>query len=574
MHETTHLQDILILLSAAVLIVAVFRHLNLSPVLGYLVAGAAIGPYGLGLIGNIEEEAGIFAEFGIVFLLFAIGLELTFERLMAMRRHVFGFGTAQVLLTGLLLFAVAHYTLGLSVEASIVVGGGLALSSTAIVLQVLADSSRQATQVGRLSLAILLLQDFAVVPLLVLVPLLASSGDQIGMAITSSLIKAGIALIAIFLLGRMFLRPAFRMVGMLKSDELFIAVTLLVVLGTSFATHHAGLSLALGAFMAGLLVAETEYQQQVEADIIPFKGLLLGLFFMTVGMRIDIMTIIEELPTILLYSILLITLKSSVIGALCKLFGFAWGSSVHAGLLLSQGGEFAFILFGLAITQNILPQDIGQTLLLVVAVTMALTPLLSVIGAWFGARLDNRDAGEKQTTMEAMDLDKHVIIVGFGRVGKTVARLLAAEHVNYVILDIDYQKVKAGRKEGFPVHLGDPSRLRSLASIGIDRARAVVLTVRNEITLKKATNFISSAFPEIPIIVRSEDLERASSQVYKDTIIIPETFETGLQLGTAALKSLGIADHEIIRVKERFRAGNYALAKIGVVPTDEESTSH
>ncbi len=563
MQTIQFLPHLLILLSTAVFVVAIFKRLNLSPVLGYFVAGAFIGEYGFGIV--TARETSTFGEFGIVFLLFAIGLELTFERLKAMRRHVFGFGTLQVLLSGGLI-GLLVFTLGGSMNAAIIIGGGLALSSTAIVLQVLAEHRRQATQVGRLALATLLMQDFAVVPLLVLMPLLAGSKAGIMGAMAIAFIKALVALVAIFIVGRLALRPLFSIISSsntAKSNELFVATTLLIALGAAWGTEHMGLSLALGAFVAGLLVAETEFQHQVEDSINPFKGLFLGLFFMTVGMAVDINLVIAKLPLILLISIGVIIVKAAIIITLCLLFRFTVGASIHAGLLLSQGGEFAFILFRLAADKNILDPELGQILLLVVTVTMALTPLLSAIGHWCEAKIDKGKSDMDYITKGVADLENHVIIAGLGRVGKMVASLLEEEGVHYVAVDADSKTVDDAHAHGFPAYSGDAASPPLLRALGIERAQSVIITVEDDAILRRITSTIKSCFPSVTVIVRAKDLTNAAELTKAGAhVIVPETYETGLQLGGAVLKSVGISEWEVSRLKNQFRAGNYVLAKI------------
>ena len=370
--------QLLVLLAAAVSVVAIFRKLRLSSVLGYLVAGALIGPFGLNIINDVKEMAYI-AELGVVLLLFIIGTELSFTQMRALRTQVFGFGGLQVLLSGLLIAWLTNLT-GQSVETSIVVGFGLALSSTALVLQIVAEKRKQQSQLGRLSLSVLLMQDMAVVPLLVLVPLLASTDASIGQALQEASVKAVLALGVVFIGGRLLLPPFFRLIASLEQSEVFSAFTLLLVLGIGYGFHAAGLSMALGAFVAGLLVAETEYKHQVEADIMPYKGILLGLFFMVVGMSVDIELLITQPVVIFGLAFALMLGKTAIIVALCRLFRFSVGASVHSGLLLSQGGEFAFILFGVAMTVGLIGQEFGQLLTLVVAVTMALTPVAYILG--------------------------------------------------------------------------------------------------------------------------------------------------------------------------------------------------
>ncbi|XGA08027.1 MAG: monovalent cation:proton antiporter-2 (CPA2) family protein [Wolbachia endosymbiont of Xenopsylla cheopis] len=562
MHNNTeYLFDIIILLFAAVFIVVAFWKMRISPVLGYFVAGALISSHGFNLI-HAPEVIDNFAEFGVVFLLFVIGLELTFERLIAMRVHVFGFGSLQVIVTTLSIWGLA-YAFGVDSNTAVVIGGGLALSSTAIVLQVLQDRGHQATQVGRLSIAVLLLQDFAVVPLIVLLPLLAGHSDQgLIKPLIYAFTKAAIALILIFIVGRLLLRPLFTMIATMKNSEIFIATTLLIVLGAAFITEKFNLSMALGAFVAGLLVAETEYRYEVEQTILPFKDLFLGLFFMTVGMSIDIKLLLNQLPLIMLLAISLIALKASIIYVLCRFFRFQAASAIHAGLLLSQGGEFAFILFGLANQFNVLPSNIAQILMMLTTVTMAFTPLLASLGDWIANIASDEKVilNTKELIMDTQDLNNHVIVAGFGRAGRMVTKMLATEHLSYVIVDVQPQIVREGKNEGFPIYLGDITKLEMLQSIGIARAQTLIISIRNEVTIKKIVSLVAQKFQDLNIVIRLYDL--SNSTTYKDfgvSKIIPETFEVGLQLGAAALNLSGVSENTIASLKRKFRKGNYAI---------------
>lgn len=564
MEKVAILPNVVILIAAAVFVVILFKRLRLSPVLGYFVAGAIIGENGFKII--THEDTYVLAEFGVVFLLFAIGLELSIERLKAMRKYVFGFGTMQVVISAFVIASIA-LLFNLEGDIALIIGGGLALSSTAIVLQVTAENRSQSTQVGRIALANLLLQDFAVVPLLVIIPLLAGDGRAIMNAVSLAMLKAVLALIVIFIMGRLLLRPLFNMItddNMAKSHELFIGATLLIALSAAWSTEYMGLSLALGAFVAGILVAETEFQVRAEESIAPFKGLLLGLFFMSVGMRIDIYEVYAHLGLILFLSATLIIVKALIIIGLCMLFGFHKGTAIHAGLLLSQGGEFAFILFGLGLKNDLLPQFTHDILLLVVALTMALTPLLAILGEKAANKLNTKL--DKYPTdiikLGARDLMNHVIVAGFGRVGKMVARILEAENINYIALDINDEIVKDAKSSGFPAFRGDISQLQALQAAGADRAVSIILAIDNEVTAKKSLKIISTNFPELAVVVRTHDLKNAEKLYTAGaTMIVPEDYETGLQLGGAVLKSVGISEFEISRIKNQFRAGNYIIAK-------------
>ncbi|WP_265022648.1 monovalent cation:proton antiporter-2 (CPA2) family protein [Wolbachia endosymbiont (group B) of Ischnura elegans] len=564
MHSgSQHLFDIIILLSAAVFIVIAFWKMNISPVLGYFVAGALIGSHGFNLIHSVEVMDN-FAEFGVVFLLFIIGLELTFERLIAMRRHVFGFGSLQVIVTMIAIWCIA-LAFGVNTNMAAVIGGGLALSSTAIVLQVLQEKGSQASQVGRLSIAVLLMQDFAVVPLIVLVPLLTGNSEHsLISSLAGSLVQAAIALVLIFVTGRLLLRPLFSVIAKMESNEIFISTTLLIILGSAFITEQFHLSMALGAFVAGLLVAETEHRNSVEHAVLPFKDLFLGLFFMTVGMSIDIDLLLNKLPLVTLLSIVLIVLKTSIIYTLCRFFGFRSAPAIQAGLLLAQGGEFAFILFRLADELDVLSSEIAQVLMMVTTVTMAFTPLLSGIGEWIANSFSTEKIilDDEAIETDTQDLYNHVIVAGFGRVGYMVTKMLTAEHLSYVVVDIQSKIVKEGKNDSFPIYLGDATRYEILKSVGIERAQALVVSIKNEVTIKKIVSLVAANFPHVNIIIRLPDLNNV--EVYKDlgaSKIIPETSEIGLQLGGAALSLSGISESGVTSLKGKFRKGNYSMLK-------------
>lgn len=558
MEEEHFLGIVLLVLSAAVIIVATFKKLKLSPVLGYFVAGGLIGEHGLNYVTSIETD--VLGEVGVIFLLFAIGLELTFERLKSMRRYVFGLGSMQVVVTAVTITSLALF-LGEDISSAVILGGGLALSSTAVVLQVIAENRGQSTQVGRVSLAVLLMQDFAVVPLLVMVPIL--SGEQVGIVkpLGEAFLKAILVLIFIFAVGRILLRPMFSTISSAnsaESNEIFIAATILIALGTAWLTDYMGLSLALGAFAAGLLMAETEFHLQAEESIAPFKGLFLGLFFMSVGMSINLELIWDKIGTIALFSTSLIIIKALILIVFCLLFKFSVGNSIHIGLILAQGSEFAFILFRLADKNGIFNID-TNTVLLVVTITMAVTPLLGALGVKIEKYLDKKDKMKSEDIYKDIaDISNHVLVLGFGRVGQMVARLLEAENINYVAMDISPEIVAAERYKGCAVYLGDSSNVDFLVSLGIERASAVIVSMSNELTLKKSTKIIAKLYPNIPIVVRAKDLSK-SAELYSAgaKTIVPETYETGLQLGGAVLKSVGISEYEVSRIKNQFRAGNY-----------------
>lgn len=568
MPETHLLTEVLVLLIAAVIAVPIFHRLRVSPILGYLVAGIAIGPHGLGLIGDIDDMRHL-AEFGVVFLLFAIGLEMKLARLWVMRRLVFGLGTAQVVVTGLVIFAIGRL-LGLSAEAAVVAGGALALSSTAVVLQLLTDRGELTSRPGRIAFSILLMQDLAVVPLLALVSILGGEGPGVPTAMGLAAVQATAVLLAIVVAGRYLLRPALRLLAATRSTEVFAAAALLVVLGTSWLTAQVGLSMALGAFLAGLMLAETEFRHQVEADIQPFRGFLLGLFFITVGMSVDVNLVMREGGDVLVLVLGLLALKAAMLFALVRFFCFAGGIALHVGLLLAQGGEFAFVLLGLALTQGVMAGETAQLLTLGVSVTMILTPGLAALGARLGARLGHGTPELPTSIGSAAELHDHVIIAGFGRVGQTVARMLAEKGVPYVALDLQADRVAEGLSRGLPVFFADASRPEVLRLAGADKASAVVVTLDHAGRAERTVAVLRHAFPNLRVFARARD-QHHSGVLRKigASQAVPETLEASLQLGATLLKATGASPSEIANLLEDFRADDYArLAE--VIPPEPE----
>lgn len=563
MHDMSYLPDILILLGVSIITVVLLGKLKVSPVLGYLVVGAMIGVNGFNLIKEPEYTTAV-GEFGVVFLLFVTGLELTFERLIKMRVHVFGFGGLQLIFTSLLIYIVLitlGYKIGIVLPQTtvIVVSLAIALSSTAIVLQVLEETGTQSSQMGRLSLAILLMQDFAVVPLLAVLPILNQGQDVLATIGVAGLKALGaIALITLF--GRWCLRPFFSLIASAKTDEVYVTTTLLIVLGAAWVTSTLGLSTAMGAFIAGILIAETEYRNRVEYSIMPFQGLFMSLFFITVGMSVDWHFILLKWKELFITSFGIIFIKSLVIFVLCKIFKFKVGESLHTALLLSQGGEFAFILFNIAASQEIINRDLGQLLFVTVAMTMAITPILSIIGAKLENMLDsNVEEHQVNEIKNIADLRQHVILAGFGRVGRVVAYMLEQEQINYIVIDSNAALAKEARKDGFAVYHGDLSDPELLESLGMKNTLAVILSMSDKISIKKAVKAIN-ACGNIPIITRAEDLRHSKSlKKLGAEMTVPTTIETGLQLGGITLKMLGTVEHAILSIKEKIRKNNYTL---------------
>ncbi len=539
MHPPPILTDLLVFLVAAVFVVPLAGKLHFSPVIGYLAAGILVGPHGLGLVAD-EATLASLAEFGVVFMLFYIGLELSLARLWVMRRMVFGLGLAQVGVTSALIGAVA-LALGQPPEAALVIGGALALSSTAFVLQLLSERGEQMTRHGRNSLAILLFQDIAVLPLLVVIPLMAADSANLARTLLDTAVVATFALAAIIFAGRFLLQPFFRMVASTQSSELFAIATLVLVLGTGWITEHAGMSMTLGAFMAGLLVAETAYRHQIEADIRPFRGILLGLFFMSTGAAMDLPIIVERWPQLVALLAALLLLKGVVLFVLGRAFGLARPEAARLSATLAQGGEFAFIALTLAVSLGVVDAPVAQTLLAVVASSLLLTPGLCALGVAMSHQLAGpaRD-DDAALAQDAAQLDRHVVIAGYGRVGRTVARLCELEQVKWLALDTDHRRVDEARARRLPVYFGDTTRREVLDAAGLARARALVITLDSPIATSRALAAVRAHRRQLPVVVRAHDHAHAMQlRRLGATATVAEAAESSLQLGSLALTSAG-----------------------------------
>ena len=563
--EDLRLQEAVVFLAAAALVIPLARRFQLSPVLGFLLVGLAVGPHGLARLAEqhewlryvlITDVAGVraLAELGVVFLLFMIGMELTLKRLWGMRRTVFGMGSAQILLCALVIGAIAR-GFGNSLETSVILGGCLALSSTAIVIQLLTEQGRFGTSVGRGSFAILLAQDMAVVPMLFVVGSLGARGEgslaaTLGLAVGQALL----AVLIILGIGRLVVRPVFRYVSGLHSPDLFMAVTLLIIITTAATTHAAGLSAALGAFLAGLLFAESEFRHEIEVNIEPFKGLLLGLFFMSVGMVIDPLAILAN-PLMIGLSILgLFTIKAVITAGLARLFGFGRGQAIEIGLLLGQGGEFAFVVIGLAATFALLPVATAQFILIVVSVTMFVTPMVAQGARRLGAAIEARGQRRPSDDVDvAADLEDHVIIVGYGRTGRLLAELLDRQHVAHVALDLDADQVAGWRAKGAPVYLGDASRDAMLEKMRLRNAAALVISADDPDAAERVLVSARRLSRDLPILVRAHDNSHAKRLIAQGaTQVVPEVLEAGLQLGQVMLQHVGLpvdAAREVVDLK-------------------------
>jgi len=554
MEQSQVLVDILIFLAAAIIIVPLFHQLKISPILGYLVAGVVIGPHGFALIGE-SENAHTLAEFGVVFLLFMIGLELSVDRLKTIGSKVFLLGLLQVVVTSIIIGAIS-YLFGLSIAASAIIGGGLALSSTAFVMRYLSEKGLKATKFGMIVFAILLVQDLAVVPFLILVQLLGNEGSSFVEAFSMAAIKGAIALVFVIVVGRIFLKPLYQIIASARSSELFVSTTLLVVLGTGWIMSLAGLSMTLGAFLAGLLLSGTQYRHQIEADIRPFRGILLGLFFMIIGMAIDIKFIIENWLIVTSLLLALMVGKTIIIAFLAKIMGVNTPRSIKVGLALSQGGEFGFVMFGAALTLKIINADIANILLATIALSMIATPFMFYLGKKISTLLANNIQAE---TRDISELNQHVLIAGFGRVGQTVARVLTEAGISYIALDLDQKRVSNCRKKGMNVYFGDADQIKVLQSAGAQNASIAVITLDQTTAASHIVTALRSNYPALPIYVRARD--RSHSNILENagaTEMVFEAAEASLQLGSIVLASLNVSSDEITSVINDFREDDYA----------------
>jgi CPA2 family monovalent cation:H+ antiporter-2 len=548
----------LVVLGTAGIVVPIVSRLGFSPVLGYLGAGALLGPLGLGslinfvpalywfTVGDAQDVAGI-AELGIVFLLFLIGLELSLHRLLTMRRLVFGLGGLQVLITtGLLAGATVYF--GKSPSEAIILGGSLSLSSTAIVLELLSNQERLTTNVGRASFSVLLAQDLAVIPILMFISILAAGPKGSVLAsLGTALLQAAIALAVIVVFGRVLLQPLFRLVTATRSRDLFIATALFVIIAAAVITSQAGLSMALGSFVAGLLLAETEYRKAIEATIEPFKGLLLGIFFFTVGMDIDVRELLRE-PLLLVAAVVgLIVVKSLLMIGLGRLFRLSWPVAVETGLLLGPGGEFAFVGIGTAVGFGLIDTRMASFALAATSVTMVLTPLLSFTGRRFASRLRAPGAMASELIARPSERQKHAIVVGYGRVGKAVCALLKEHGIPFIAADFDALTVTRDRRDGHEVYYGDAGDSKFLEICGLSNASGVIITIHTKALIDDVVEHVRALRPDILIVSRARDADHAR-HLYQlgATDAVPETVEASLQLAEAALVGLGVPTGPVI----------------------------
>jgi glutathione-regulated potassium-efflux system ancillary protein KefC len=550
------LQSALVYLAAAVLVVPLAKRFALGTVLGYLLAGILIGPYGLRLIAGVEEALH-FAEFGVVLLLFLIGLELEPERLWSLRRPIFGWGGAQVGATAALLAGLAILA-GVPWQVGLVAGLGLSLSSTAIALASLDERNLMPTPAGQAGFAILLFQDIAAIPMIAIVPLVgvpeaAGGGGNAWLAG----VKVAAVLAGLIVAGRFLMRPLLRIIAKTDTREIFTAFALLLVIAIALLMQWIGMSMALGAFMAGVLLADSEYRHALETDLEPFKGLLLGLFFIAVGMSVDFAVFLAHPGLILGLVAGFLLVKTLVLWGLSRALGIARGQHLLFALLLSQGGEFAFVVFGAAAAARVFSSEVAAIMVVVVALSMVVTPL--ALAAY--DRLATRSAGGRQRPGDADAIEPnedHVIIAGFGRFGQIVGRLLHANHVRLTVLDHDPDQIEVLRSFGFKVFYGDATRPDLLRAAGADRARALVVAIDDIEDSLQLVDAVRREHPQLPIFARARNVTHYYQLLDRGvTLIERETFESALRLGRSVLSgALGMGAYDARRSANRFRKYN------------------
>lgn len=560
------LELVLILLAVAVLAVVVFRMLSLPPMLGYLLAGVLFGPHAFGWIPNSEETRHL-AEFGVVFLMFSIGLEFSLSKLVAMKQIVFGFGAAQVILTVVIVMAIA-WGINLDWHIGLALGGALAMSSTAVVSKMLAEKLELNTAHGRQVIGVLLFQDLAVVPLLILIPVLASVGDgetTYSAIYAAALLKVAAVLALILFFGQRLMRPWFHLVARQKSSELFVLNVLFITLGLAWLTDIAGLSLALGAFLAGMVISETEYRYQVEEDIKPFRDILLGLFFITIGMLLDIRVVIENFLWVILILVSLIVLKVVLISGLSRLFGAGLSVALRTGLSLAQGGEFGFVLLALAGTTGLIEDEILQPVLAALVLSMLIAPFLidcseRIVQRLYTAEWMLRAMEITSIAAQTMSNQDHVIICGYGRSGQNLSRILEQESVPFIALDLDPQRIQEARIAGESVVFGDAARKEVLVAAGLMRAKVLVISYADAVSALKILNHVRTTRPELTVVVRT--LDNANIDQLKEagaTEVVAEILEGSLMLASHALMFMDISTGRILRRIRKTREERYSL---------------
>ena len=570
MHQEDLLLAVVVLLLAAAISVPFFRWLGLGSVLGFLTAGVVVGPWGLKITTEVETIRH-FSEFGVVFLLFMIGLELRLAKLWEMRRLVFGLGGTQVIVTGGLI-AVYVWMFNVSWNIALVVGFGLAMSSTAFGLQILTEKGEMGTRHGRASFGILLMQDLAVVPMLAIVPFMGTVPHGEGDPMWVSMLKSVAMIVGVIVLGRYVLPRIFRLLATSGNTGSFTGIAIITALGAAWLMEQVDLSMALGAFLVGLLLSDSEYRHQIEAVIQPLREFLLGLFFMAVGMSIDFGLITESGFVVFGHALGILVIKALALYLLCRIAGYTGISALRVSLLLPQAGEFGFVLFGVAIAHTVIDEDLFKHLLLLIAMTMALTPFLDVLSNRITTRLESAQGPDMEERLHG-DFDHHVLIAGFGRVGETVALMLKNSDVPYLALDINSKVIESGRVRGFHVFYGDASKGSVLHAAGAGRAKLVIVTMDSQEAVERAVSTIRYLYPGVPIEARTFDLAHSKKlRSLGANFTVPEHVEVSLQLGREALLRLGRPESDVNDLAEDIRQNDYAVLR-HVVEEDTASSA-
>ena len=562
---TDPLQPVLILLATAVMAVVVFRLLKLPPMLGYLLAGVIIGPHALGWISE-DEETRHLAEFGVVFLMFTIGLEFSLPKLVAMKRLVFGFGTAQVLCTIALVMGAA-WLIDLDWYVGFVLGGALAMSSTAIVIKLLAERLELNSEHGRQIIGVLLFQDLMVIPLLIIVPALDSGFDSGASDLLIAFVKIAVVLAIILFFGQKLMRSWLHIVAQQRSSELFVLNVLLITLGLAWVTQMAGLSLALGAFLAGMLISETEYRYQVEEDVRPFRDVLLGLFFVTIGMLLDVQVLIENFFWVLLILLTLVVLKTALIIGLSRLFCADLSVAFRTGMSLAQAGEFGFVLLAQASALQLISSAVLQPVLAAMVLSLFIAPFLieyseSIIRRSYGSDWMQKAMQITSIAAQTMSQQDHVIICGYGRSGQSVARILEQESINFIALDLDPKRIHEARTAGESVVYGDAAKREVLIAAGLMRAKVLVVSYHNIRSTLKILEHVQELHPELSVVARVMD--ESEVDVLKKagvTEVVAEIMEGSLMLASHALMFVNISTGRILRRIRSIREQRYSLLR-------------
>jgi CPA2 family monovalent cation:H+ antiporter-2 len=557
------LQLILLLLAAAVVVIVVCRLVRLPPILGYLLVGIAVGPHAMGWV---PDNAGVrdLAEFGIVFLMFSIGLEFSLPQLKVMHRAVFGLGLAQVAITTAGAMVALHFV-GFGWLTGFTLGGALAMSSTAIVSKMLAERTELSSAHGRDVMGILLFQDLAVIAFLIAVPTLAEAGEDLWRLLAIAAGKAAIALAVILVFGQRPMRAWFHVIARARSPELFMLNVLLVTLGLASLTALAGLSFALGAFLAGMLIAETEYRYQVEEDIKPFRDVLLGFFFVTMGMYLDLRTVAANLGWVALLLLGPVLAKLILIVVLARIFGSPLGVSLRTGFYLAQTGEFAIVLLARASDLDIIEPTFAQLVLAAMVLSMLFAPMVIQFAEPLVRRLTADDwlaraAQVTQIAARTMARQEHVIICGFGRSGQNLARLLEKEDISFIALDSDPERVREAAADGSSVVYGDAGRREALIAAGLPKARALVVTFANTATALKILHHVHQLRPELPVIVRTVDDSDLDPLIKAGAAeVVPEVLEGSLMLASHSLLLLGVPLNRVLARIREIREERYSL---------------